>query len=336
MLTKERFQQNEINPFTKVAVISHNDLDGAGPVIIAKNFFINCKYFTVPVNAVDKVVKLVMFSPDYQDIEVVFITDCSITDRELIDYINTKSNKKVFLFDHHVTALWLNEYEWAHVTEEPAVSGTKLFWRYMRDKFIEEAIHQSWMDNLVNKISDYDTWEWVKKGDEECNLLSILFTNTGVNYFIDKYTYPDTLQYSRGELFNSIDKALLKDFETKFNYLIWPAVQRSAVVDIFTFIYPEETGETLAITKKVKFVTVTSSIGDMAEKLYEDGVDYVMFFYHDTVSIRSRVDDINLGAWAKFIGNGGGHYRSAGFHINSHNLSIYINYLLKKFNREEK
>lgn len=342
MLSLEMFEQFNINQDTKVVVVSHNDLDGVGPIIIAKNYFKDCAYFTVANKAVNKIVKMVLFSEQFEDREVLFITDCSIDDPELIetvDKINQKTNGKIFLFDHHGTALNLNQYDWAHVTQEKGVSGTKLFWKYLEQKVAEVLPTDRFIkiDNLVNKISDYDTWQWVEKCDNECKVLSELYSNTGVNYFIQKYVGEALESYSQFNIFNKIDLALIEDNKTKFDYIISPAIKRSAkVIDYFNFEIKLPNGMIEITTKKVKCVTIANAIGDMAEQLYEDGIDYVLFFYHDSISARSRVDDIDLGAWAKQWG-GGGHKRSAGFTLTENNFYLYKNYLNLKFNhREEK
>jgi len=71
LLNQDYFYRCGIHPDRRVAIISHNDLDGVGPVIIAKNYFADCKYFNVSNPSVDKVVKLVLFSPDYADRELI-------------------------------------------------------------------------------------------------------------------------------------------------------------------------------------------------------------------------------------------------------------------------
>lgn len=338
MLNQDYFYRCGIHCDTKVAVVSHNDLDGVGPVIIAKNFFRDCKYFNVSNPSVDKVVKLVLFSPDYADREVIFITDVSVTDPNLISTINTENSKgkrRIMLFDHHGTALALNNFDWAEVTQQKGVSGTKLFWKYLQEDVCELIGTQKFLklDNLVNKISDYDTWQWVEKGDRECYNLSNLFTNTGVEYFLTKYVGDAWDMYKEFDIFNAMDKALMADFDKKMQYIIFPAVEKSCRIMDFTFEVPVN-GEIKKFQKKVKCATISTAVGEMAEKLYEDGIDYVMFFYHDTISVRSRVDDIDLGAWARHMGGGGGHRRSAGVAINKDNFHIYKNYLIQKFEQE--
>ena len=340
MLNQDYFDVLKITPDTKVVFVSHNDLDGVGPIIIGKNFFKDCKYFTVSNSAVDKVVKLVLFSQEYEDREVIFITDVSVVDAGLISYINTenvRSKRKILLFDHHGTALALNKFEWAEVTQEKGISGTKLFWKYIQENVCDVMSTPRFLklDNLVNKISDYDTWQWVKKDDRDCYLLSELYSNTGVEYFLTKYVGEAWDSYVEFDVFNSMDKVLISDFNKKMEFTILPAIKRSARIMNFTFDVPDSDGTIQHFVKTVKCVTISCSVGELAEKLYEDGIDYIVFFYHDTIGVHTRVDDIDLGAWAKHMGNGGGHKRAAGFPMNKDNFYLYKNYLFNKFEVEE-
>ena len=338
MIRYDYFLDCIINPETKVAIVSHNDLDGAGPIIIAKNYFLDCKYFTVSNNSVDKTVNLVLFDEAFCDREVIFITDCSVTDKKLIDLIeqiNHKGTRKIFLFDHHNTAIHLNKYDWALV-EVGSVSATKLFWQYFQESVADEITTEHFLkiDNLVNKINDWDTWKWTERNDTDCSKLAELFSNTGIEYFLSKYTGDALNDYNRFEIFNRADCFLLKDLENKNKYIIEPGVKRSSRIVEFEFIIPVN-GMLTRNFRKVKMCTISSNIGDLAEMLYEPGVDYVMFFYHDLVSVRSRVADLDLGAWAKYIGSGGGHQRAAGFQLSGSTFHIYKNYLFNKFNYKE-
>jgi oligoribonuclease NrnB/cAMP/cGMP phosphodiesterase (DHH superfamily) len=340
LLTREFFNRCNISHKSKVAVVSHNDLDGVGPVIIARNYFEDCKYFTVSNLAVDKTVKLVLFSPDYEDREIILITDCSVSDANLISYINAENNRgkrMILLFDHHGTALALNNFDWAVVTQEKGVSGTKLLWKYMEEDVLDVLGTEKFLklDNLVNKISDYDTWQWVEKNDRDCYNLHDLYSNTGVEYMLSKYLGDAWNTYNEFELFNTMDRALMFDYARKMEFTILPAIKRSSRIMDFEFEIPDAPGKVTIHRKKVKCATISCPVGELAEKLYEDGIDYIVFFYHDTISVRARVDDLDLGAWAKHMGDGGGHRRAAGFPMNKNNFYLYKNYLFNKFEVEE-
>jgi Predicted phosphohydrolase (DHH superfamily) len=333
MINFEKF--SEISFFNKkVAVVSHNDLDGAGPILIMDQLPVkDYKYFTVANASVDKMVKLVLFSPDFEDRDVIFITDCSITDMNLankISEINAEGKKQIFLFDHHTTAEWLNRYTWAHVTNEEGVSGTKLFFRFMKS-FINWSLSDGeirFLENLSNCISDWDTWQWIKKeGYILPKQMSNLFSRTGIEYFLTKFR-------NSYHMITDFDTALLAGFERKDKFINIPSIKKTAQIVQIPFTVPDS--GVYNYTVPVKCVCVAEAPNDLAELLYEDGIDYVIMFYSNgTVSARSRIDDIHLGKWARYMsgpkGSGGGHVRSAGFTLNANNLWIYEKYLAVRY-----
>ncbi len=324
----------------RVGIITHNDLDCSGSVIVCNRLYNDVKYFTVSNQAVDKMVKLMVYAPDFADREVIFITDVSIVDKQLaesIDQINKENKKKIFLFDHHGTAKWLNKYDWAVVTEEEGVSASLLFFNYM-EKFVAEN-HTDMVYNALKKmcrtISDWDTWMWTKNGNKEARELAVLFSKTGINYFIQKFKQSPFI-------LTELDNALLTDINTKDKFINIPSIIKTAqVVDIhfeYDFTDPDTKEYFKCDTvKKVKCVKAADAPNDIAEQLYEDGIDYVIIFYSSgTVSVRSRVDDVNLGAWCKFIAKGGGHSRSAGFTLNRDTFWVYGKYLNVRYDLNNK
>lgn len=333
MIDISQFRLIKFDQKASTVVLSHNDVDGAGPIILADQYFVDLRYFTAANATIDKLVKLVLYAPEYRDVKYLFITDCSIMSKDLADTIsriNEKGKKKIFLFDHHGTAQWLNDYDWATVTNEEGVSGSWLFFSYMKTLY-DNSFSEVFMENmrkLMLCISDWDTWQWVKHNDEQPKKLSTLYTNTGIHYFLAKYKI--TVHEKNFQVINTWDEALLQDIQNKQEHIIIPSVKKSArILEI-----PFRIGNSEPIVKKVKCVQVTDAPGDLAEQLYEDDVDYVIMLYPDKVSVRSRIDDIDLGAWAKAMANGdsgGGHSRAAGFTINAHNRWILDEYLNARF-----
>ena len=336
MLAYEDFIKLELNPRMKVCVVSHNDLDGAGAVVIAKNYFHDCKYFCVSNANVNKVVEQVLTDTEFDDRELIFITDCSVDDKDLltqIDMINKKTDGQIFLFDHHKTALSLNDYDWAHVTQRDGVSGTKLFWTFMEQYIAEElpTPHFIVLNELAEAISSYDTWKWIERNETQSKELAELYGHTGINYFIAKYVGAGLDKITLPNLLSTQDKALLEDKEILQKYVIVPAIKRSAVVTNFNFATFDENGRVKNLTsKKIKVVTISSGIGNLAEELYEPEVDIIFFLYHDAISMRSRTDDIDLGQFAKRFG-GGGHTKAAGFPITCESVDMFLDFIKAKF-----
>lgn len=338
MLKYEKFKTMDIVD-KRVGIISHNDLDCSGSIIICNDLYKDVKYFTVSNQAVDKMVKMMLYAPDFADREVIFITDVSIVDKQLaesIDAINKSNKKQIYLFDHHGTATWLNEYDWAVVTEEKGISASYLFFSYMHS-FLLKELHFSKvqkLEQICKNISDWDTWLWTENGNKRARELAVLFSKTGINYFLQKYK-------ESSDLLTDLDLALLDDINTKDKFIIIPGIKKTAeVIDVrFLAELKLEDGTIYKCDefKKVKCVKVSEAPNDIAEQLYEDGIDYVIIFYSSgTVSVRSRVDDVNLGYWCKAIAGGGGHSRSAGFTLNKDTFWIYGKYLNTKYDLDNK
>lgn len=336
MLKIEDFIKEDILD-KRVGIITHNDLDCSGSVLICNRLYKDVKYFTVSNQSVDKMVKMMMFNPDFSDRELIFITDVSIVDEKLAETITriNESGKQIFLFDHHGTATWLNKYDWAVVTEEKGVSASQLFFNYM-EHFIsmeETEIVYNLLKKICRTISDWDTWLWTENGNQDARELAVLFSKTGINYFVEKFnTSPFVL--------TNLDKALLNDINNKDKFINIPSIKKTAeIIDIRFEYHLDINGELYGCdqTKKVKCVKVADAPNDIAEQLYEDGIDYVIIFYSSgTVSVRSRVDDVNLGYWCKAIAGGGGHARSAGFTLNKDTFWVYGKYLNARYDLNNK
>lgn len=331
MLTKKFFRKFEFTPEDKVVFVSHNDLDGAGPIIIGDQFFKNYKYFTVGNQSVDSTVKYVLYSSEYKDYDYIFITDCSVSEEvaKIIDKENAESTRKIFLFDHHEPACYLNKYSWADVTVKDQngefICGTKIFFQYIEDVLDLKCFTLIDLPNVVETINDWDTWKWFKTKNLEAKELSTLFKKTGIEYFIQKFR-------NSLEIITDIDKSLLDSFERKYLCTILPKIMESTRLMVL------DVGVDSPVIRTVKCVQATEAISDEAEKLYEDDINTVLFFYHDTVSMRSRDEAVHAGFWARKMaginGNGGGHKGAGGFTINSSNYNLVKQYLDLRFAEE--
>ena len=119
----------------KVKLFTHTDLDGVGCAILAKKHFENCDIEFCDYDNVNQKIEHFIQNGDYTKYNRVYITDISINEAlsQLIDCIKYETYFK--LIDHHTTALWLNNYEWAIVSEINTIgditSGTELFYNYL-------------------------------------------------------------------------------------------------------------------------------------------------------------------------------------------------------------
>jgi oligoribonuclease NrnB/cAMP/cGMP phosphodiesterase (DHH superfamily) len=184
----------------RVKLFTHTDLDGIGCAVLAylafgrKNVDVEyCDY-----GDVDEKVEVFMEDCDlYRSYNQIFITDISVSDSvaNMIDILD-RVDRRVQLFDHHGTALFLNKYDWCMIKEDiylPNIiktCGTELFCVYalwpeylniytpdVRGKIIQ----------FVDIVRNYDTWRWKELDDKGLisKQMNDLFHIYGREKFID-------------------------------------------------------------------------------------------------------------------------------------------------------
>ena len=175
---------------SKIKLFSHCDFDGVGCAILAYLAFerenVDVEYCGYK-NVDEKVEKFIEDEKLFRSYDAVFITDISISDSvaNMIDILD-QPLKKVRLFDHHATALWLNKYEWCEVLVEDEtglkMSGTALFYNYLvlNGFFVHYIMNDRVVNNIcrfVDIVRDYDTWRWKELGEEGivCKQVNDLF-----------------------------------------------------------------------------------------------------------------------------------------------------------------
>ena len=184
---------------SKIKLFSHTDLDGIGCAILAYLAFGRdnvdveyCDYEDVN----EKVEAFIEQEELFKSYDKVYITDICISE-DVANMINILDcpPKRVQLFDHHATALWLNEYEWCEVMvghhySGIKTSGTELFSMYLFENEQFDHYDAYTIANIgffVDIVRDYDTWRWKELGDEGivCKQVNNLFHIYGREKFID-------------------------------------------------------------------------------------------------------------------------------------------------------
>ena len=166
------------------------DIDGMGNAILAKLAFENIDIIYAR-NVSDLETK---FLNEYNagnlyNYDIVYITDLSLK-KEIADkvYNDDKLKDKLYIFDHHETALasGLNEYNNTNVHVELngiKTCGTELYYNYLKDNgYLEDSTAIS---EFVEKVRREDNWEWEKYNDILAHDLAILFNDVGINRFVD-------------------------------------------------------------------------------------------------------------------------------------------------------
>lgn len=294
----------------KIKLLTHNDLDAAGCVILAKLAFgddVDIEYFQRPDKVTERLWKMLTFNYkenkfEYDDYDMVFITDTSCFDdvAEVID--RTELGKKIRLFDHHASAQLLNKYEWATVKIDYLPNwktcGTSLFYDYL---IYRELVPEC--SYFIKLIRELDTWEWEAKDNIHAKYLDNIRGLYGLEPFIDKYVQALTANpvLTAETVFNEIDWVVINIEQNKINRyikgrcqeIIPSTIEGYNVAVLFCEFYHSELG---------------NEIG----RLYpEYDLVAMINFRSGGISYRTRRDDVNLTEFAQKF-KGGGHHKASG------------------------
>nr|WP_296955254.1 hypothetical protein [uncultured Mediterraneibacter sp.] len=303
----------------KVKCFVHTDLDGIGCTILAylafgkENVDVEyCNYTDVNKKVSDHICNL-----GWQNYDKTYITDISITDDLAIIINETNELYNVKLFDHHPTALMLNEYDWCTVQvslpEAPdrKTCGTELFCKYLfeNDKIItsyEYFYHD--VERFVNYVRDWDTWRWKELGEGGLvsKKLNDMFDIYGREKFIDwtiKRIYYPPYPTAVFPCFDETDELLLELRQKEIDdYVKRQNLQMDSLNDKFGYVFG--------------VVFADRYISELGNKLCElnPDLDYVAIInmVAGTVSYRTTRDELDLGGTIAHSYGGGGHAKAAG------------------------
>ena len=300
----------------KIKLFTHTDLDGVGCAVLAylafgrENVDIEyCNYDDID----EKVMKFL--ESNTVPYNMCYITDISVSEKVAKEIDSRSLKEKVRLFDHHATALGLNEYGWCEVRVNDTLSktktcGTAIFFRYLIDgeRFVDfkpEVINN--IISFVKIVRDYDTWRWKELGEEGivCKQVNDLFYIYGREKFIAwclirlKYcayhpVFPD---------FDASDQLLLdqkqKDIDIYIDEKDKQLVQKT---DIFGNVY--------GVVFAERYI---SELGNRLCELYPELAYVAMIdICKGKISYRTVREDIDLSGEIAHSFGGGGHAKAAG------------------------
>lgn len=296
------------NTMGKIKLFTHTDLDGVGCAILAKLAWENnVDIEFCDTNQINDRVERFMKSDDRHKYTDVYITDLSIIPEhaDYIYYILSKATDeqvKFTLLDHHETALWLNNYDFATIVVEDELtgvkeSGTSLFYNHLLEKGVLHV--GGFLTVFVNMIRRYDTWEWKdnafdgKEGD-----LSTLLDYYGIVKFFE--TMVGRLRSGRA-IFAEKEKTILEVKKKERDDYIDDADLRLETVRIGN--------------RNVGFVYASNYVSEVGNTICtrHPEIDYIVIINMEegVYSFRTVKDDVNVADIAKKIG-GGGHKAAAG------------------------
>lgn len=293
-----------------IKLITHNDLDGIGCYVVAKYFIEEeidvsyCSYKNVNEVALETIKNIDKYSK-------VFITDISVTE-EVAKELD-KFKDKVRLFDHHPTALFLDDYYvWALVKTDGIsgkTCGTELFFNYL--KAGEFNISEVVLEVFVDMVRRYDTWEWKELNDLQSKQLNDLMYIVGKEEFAEDMIYKTRHNY---KLFGEVDKRILELRQNEIDRYVEKKDKNIIEVDVLGY--------------KAGVVIADNFVSELGNKLSErhPELDFIAIVNQETVSYRTVKDDVNLSEVAKVFG-GGGHPKASGSQIDNDTIKNFVNEL---------
>lgn len=292
-----------------VKLFTHTDLDGIGCAVLSKiaygpNVDITyCNYNDIN----ESVLKGI---DGYKG--KVFITDISVNFEvaKVLDSLETVDCK---LFDHHQTALDLNNFIWADV-RVGGVCGTSLFYQYLcKEDRISDAISDK-VHDFVRLVTYYDTWAWTKidtgyRSKELNDLFAIYGRDRFIEWAVDMLMSFDgnTVEFSDAE------RLVLKLHRE----------EADRYIDSKSKFFNKTTVD----GNEVAVVFAEKLAGEIATKILEQysEVDVVAVIrLSGNVSLRSRDNGVDVAKLAEKFG-GGGHPQASGFTYDTKYVKIFIN-----------
>ncbi|XQY93901.1 DHH family phosphoesterase [Metabacillus sp. HB246100] len=286
-------------------LLTHNDLDGISCGILAKIAFkedVEVQYHSV--NSLDYAVEkfLQIHSEGNLDRTKLYITDLSVHQenaKRLNEYV--KKGGQVILIDHHKSALHLNNYSWASVSvEEPnggLASATSLFYEYLiKSKALESS---KILDEYVELVRQYDTWEWDKNNNTQAKQLNDLLFLQSIEDFEESIS--NRIHDQERFTFSDFEVKLLEMEENKRDRYIRKKKRETLQVNI-----------TDACVGVVYAEAYHSELGNELGKEYShlDAI-VILNMGNRKVSFRTIHEDIDVSEIAATFG-GGGHAKAAG------------------------
>ncbi|MBE6022100.1 MAG: oligoribonuclease [Cellulosilyticum sp.] len=307
-----------------IKLFTHNDLDGLACVLLAKLAFgresvdfESCRYEDIN----DKL-KLYIEESHTTEFEHCYITDISVKDEiaALINETTNQTKEHITLIDHHISAIELNQYPWAHITIEDAegvkCSGTSLFYEALKglDVPFKERLDSPLVKSFVEKVRRYDTWDWQAFDDLEAKQLNDLFFILGKERFLD-YWMTRLEEDSNDFYFDDTQKLLLEIRQNEIDGYIESRNEE--------LVEKEIAGYKAGIVFANRF---QSELGNQLALLHPEYDFIAMINVGGGVSCRTIKEDVNLAEIAALFG-GGGHAKAAGLPVQDDIREMVINHI---------
>lgn len=283
-------------------LLSHiADLDGVTPIILLNLLDEKFDYELFDIGELSLFIEEKIKSDYFDRFDKVFITDLGITKECAEKISNSKYKNRFFLFDHHESNYYLNDYEFAKVMEEVngfKECGTTIFYNYLVNNYDNSILTKPSVINFVELVRENDTWQFTEFKEEAMNLNS-LFNFYGRETYIDTYT--EFLRNNDKFYFNKTELTILKSLNReKEDYL---EMMKDKV------IFRNINGYSVGIVFAEKY---RSQLGNYLANIYKDKIDIVCIINMTrSISFRGINEEKPVNKFAEIYG-GGGHPLASG------------------------
>ena len=299
-------------------LFTHNDLDGVGCGIVAKIAFgdqVDVRYNSVM--GLDFQVEryLDRKNDKKQKEDFLLITDLSINEKNMMaldEYVAEGGMAK--LIDHHKTALHFNDYSWGLVKIEyedgRLTSATSLLYEYLVNHDLIQPSKA--IEEFVELVRQYDTWEWEKYDNLKAKQLNDLFFMVSIDEFEEKMVArlqqePEHFEYDEFEQkwLSMEEEKIERYIRRKRREMVQTIVGKYCTGIVHAESYHSELGSELGKEHRyLDYITILNMGGRK-------------------ISFRTIHDDVDVSAVAGQFG-GGGHAKAAGCSMNEESYNLYV------------
>jgi len=283
----------------KVFLFSHiADCDGITPVILSKLAFSNVDYKLLD-NPIDEEFLNTVNSVDFSIYDYIFMTDLCISE-ETINKLDDNFIKKFKIFDHHISNIHMNKYDFISVIDEEnkiKESGTSLYYKYLCENFNNEILSKKITKEITEIVRLSDTWSWEKENKTSNSTLTDYLAIMGIDDYIN-YFYNFILNNEEFYVEEKLKFLFEVELKRKQNY-----VDERDKQLIKVFINPYKVGVVFAENYR-------SFLGNALAKRHMD-LDFIIIINMARSLSYRGVKGVDLSKFASIYG-GKGHINAAG------------------------
>jgi len=298
-------------------LFTHNDLDGVACGILFKLAFgerVDVRYNSVSGLNFQVERYFERMNDRMKKEDLLFITDLSVNS-EMAEKINefVLAGGKAKLIDHHKTALHFNDYTWGDVKVADQngmlTSAASLVYEYLVNE--NHLQKNGSVDEFVELVRQYDTWDWDILKNYKAKNLNDLFFMVSIEDFEERIV--PRLQAGEHFEFDEFEQKLLEMEEDKIDRYI--RRKKREIVQINT------NGLYGGIVHAESY---HSELGNELGKEFSH-LDYIAILNlgGKKISFRTIHDNVDVSAVAGEFG-GGGHAKAAGCSMNDEAYTRYI------------